>query len=131
MIVRHIYVENIRLTLLCYELLKIISTSAHGRMIKFRSFVISFNFKQWSIDKVWQSVIILEVFIQTRLCQNFCLVGTFLCFNRPTPWTTFVFLCTFSNCRCHAKCLTCEISDFRPCANAQSIILHIAEKFDY
>ena len=35
--------------------------------------------------------------------------------------------------RCQAKFLTCEISDFMPCAHAQSNIVHIkyAEKTDY
>jgi len=34
------------------------------------------------------------------------------------------------NFRCQAKCLTCEISDFTPCVNAQDIILHMADKSD-
>jgi len=32
---------------------------------------------------------------------------------------------TEPDCRCQAKFLTCEISDFTPCPHAQSDILHI------
>jgi len=38
-----------------------------------------------------------------------------------------------SQCRCQAKFLTCEISDFTPCTHAQSNILptKCADKTDY
>ena len=68
------------------------------------------------------------VFINKRCCLNICLVGRLLFFALIGQHLAFVFFCTFLNWRCQAKCLTFEISDFTPCANAQNIILHIAEK---
>ena len=46
-------------------------------------------------------------------------------------WIRFIY-CRLGDFRCEAKFLTYEISDFMPCAHAQSNILHIkyAEKND-
>ena len=68
--------------------------------------------------------------IQKSCCLNIYLVGRLLLFALIGQHLDFVFFCTFLNWRCQAKCLTFEISDFTPCANAQNIIVHIAEKSD-
>jgi len=70
------------------------------------------------------------VFIQKRCCLNICLVGSLIFFAFIGQHLAFVFFCTFLNWRCQATCLTFEISGFTPYANAQNIILHIAEKSD-
>ena len=68
------------------------------------------------------------VFIQKSCCPNICLVCRLLFFAIVGQHLAFVFSGTFPNCPYEAKCLTCEISDFTPCTNAQNIILHNAEK---
>jgi len=70
------------------------------------------------------------VFIQKRRCLNICLVGRLLFFAFIGQHLVFVLFWIFVKWQCQAKCLTCAISDFTPCANAQNIILHMAEKSD-
>ena len=70
------------------------------------------------------------VFIQKRCCLNIYLVGRLLFFALIWQHLAFVIFFTFLIWQCQAKCLTFENSDFTSCANAQNIILHIAEKSD-
>jgi len=51
---------------------------------------------------------------------------------RGDAWTFHQCNMHHASIRCQAKFLTCEISDFTPCAHAQSNIIHIkhAEKTD-
>jgi len=129
---RHIYFENIWLTLLFWVFFTYFNFLPMLEWFKLGLLLFRFISSNGQLTKHSSMEVncFRIVFIQKRCCLNICLVGRLLFFALIGQLLAFVLFFTFLNWRCQAKCLTFEISDFTPCANAQNIILHIAEKSD-